>query len=88
MEYTIIVASSAAEPASVQLHCAVCGMRHGEYFRDNKKHAVTFYDDLSKNTLRPTRNLTFVASSTRPRSFPWRRLLSSLALAGTRREVE
>src|ERR1700675_851916 len=49
MEYTIIVASSAAEPASVQYIApyAACAIR--EYFRDNRKHAVTFYDDLSKH---------------------------------------
>jgi F-type H+/Na+-transporting ATPase subunit alpha len=49
MEYTIIVASSAAEPASVQYVAPYAACAMGEYFRDNKKHAVTFYDDLSKH---------------------------------------
>ena len=49
MEYTIIVASSAAEPASVQYIAPYAACAMGEYFRDNKKHAVTFYDDLSKH---------------------------------------
>src|SRR5271169_1009566 len=49
MEYTIIVASSASEPASVQYIAPYAACAMGEYFRDNKKHAITFYDDLSKH---------------------------------------
>jgi F-type H+-transporting ATPase subunit alpha len=49
MDYTIIVASSAAEPASLQYIAPYAGCAMGEYFRDNKRHAVTFYDDLSKH---------------------------------------
>jgi F-type H+-transporting ATPase subunit alpha len=49
MEYTIIVASSAAEPASLQYIAPYAACAMGEYFRDTKRHAVTFYDDLSKH---------------------------------------
>ena len=49
MDYTIVVASSAAEPASVQYIAPYAACAMGEYFRDNKRHAVTFYDDLSKH---------------------------------------
>jgi len=49
MDYTIVVASSAAEPASQQYIAPYAACAMGEYFRDNKKHAVTFYDDLSKH---------------------------------------
>jgi F-type H+-transporting ATPase subunit alpha len=49
MDYTIIVASSAAEPASVQYIAPYAACAMGEYFRDDKRHAVTFYDDLSKH---------------------------------------
>src|ERR1700726_1146647 len=49
MDYTIIVASSASEPASVQYIAPYAACAMGEYFRDNKRHAVTFYDDLSKH---------------------------------------
>jgi F-type H+/Na+-transporting ATPase subunit alpha len=49
MDYTIIVASSASEPASVQYIAPYAACAIGEYFRDNKKHAITFYDDLSKH---------------------------------------
>jgi F-type H+/Na+-transporting ATPase subunit alpha len=49
MDYTIVVASSASEPASVQYIAPYAACAMGEYFRDNKRHAVTFYDDLSKH---------------------------------------
>ena len=49
IDYTIVVASSAAEPASLQYIAPYAACAMGEYFRDNKRHAVTFYDDLSKH---------------------------------------
>ena len=49
MDYTIIVASSAAEPATQQYIAPYAACAMGEYFRDSKRHAVTFYDDLSKH---------------------------------------
>jgi F-type H+-transporting ATPase subunit alpha len=49
MDYTIIVASSAAEPASLQYIAPYAACAMGEYFRDNKRHAIAFYDDLSKH---------------------------------------
>ncbi|HEY6464537.1 MAG TPA: F0F1 ATP synthase subunit alpha [Candidatus Acidoferrales bacterium] len=49
MEYTIVVAASAAEPATMQYIAPFAGCAMGEYFRDNKKHAICFYDDLSKH---------------------------------------
>jgi len=49
MDYTTVVASSAAEPASLQYIAPYAACAMGEYFRDNKRHAITFYDDLSKH---------------------------------------
>ena len=49
MEFTIVVASSAAEPASLQYIAPYAACAMGEYFRDCKRHAVVFYDDLSKH---------------------------------------
>jgi len=49
MDYTIVVASSAAEPASLQYIAPYAACAMGEYFRDSKRHAVVFYDDLSKH---------------------------------------
>ncbi len=49
MDYTTVVASSAAEPASLQYIAPYAACAMGEYFRDSKRHAITFYDDLSKH---------------------------------------
>jgi F-type H+-transporting ATPase subunit alpha len=48
MEHTIIVNSSASEPAPLQYIAPYTGCAIGEYFRDNGKHALIIYDDLSK----------------------------------------
>src|SRR5271169_738950 len=49
MEYSIVVVASAAEPATMQYIAPFAACAMGEYFRDTKRHAVTFYDDLSKH---------------------------------------
>jgi F-type H+/Na+-transporting ATPase subunit alpha len=49
MEHTIVVAASASEPASMQYIAPFSACAIGEYFRDTKRHAVCFYDDLSKH---------------------------------------
>ncbi len=49
MEYTIIVASSASDSAPLQYLAPYSGCAIGEYFRDNKRHALVIYDDLSKH---------------------------------------
>ncbi len=51
MEYTIIVASTASEPAPLQFLAPYTGCTMGEFFRDSGKHAVIFYDDLSKQAV-------------------------------------
>jgi F-type H+-transporting ATPase subunit alpha len=48
MEYTIVVAATANDPAPMQFLAPYSGCRMGEYFRDQGKHVVIFYDDLSK----------------------------------------
>lgn len=48
LEYTVIVASTAAESAPLQFMSAYTGVTIGEYFRDNGKHALIVYDDLTK----------------------------------------
>ncbi len=49
MDYTIVVVASATEPATMQYIAPFAACAMGEYFRDSKRHAVTFYDDLSKH---------------------------------------
>jgi F-type H+-transporting ATPase subunit alpha len=48
MEYTIIVSATASDPAPLQFIAPYTGCTIGEYFRDNGKHALIIYDDLSK----------------------------------------
>jgi F-type H+-transporting ATPase subunit alpha len=49
MEYTIVVNASASEAASLKFLAPYAGVTMGEYFRDNGKHALIVYDDLSKH---------------------------------------
>ena len=48
MDYTIVVKATASDPAAMQFLAPYSGAAMGEYFRDNGKHALTIYDDLSK----------------------------------------
>ncbi len=49
MEYSIVVAATASEPAPLQFLAPYAGCAMGEYFRDHGKHALIIYDDLSKH---------------------------------------
>jgi F-type H+/Na+-transporting ATPase subunit alpha len=49
MEYTIVVAATASDPAPMQYLAPYSGCAIGEYFRDSKRHALCVYDDLSKH---------------------------------------
>jgi F-type H+-transporting ATPase subunit alpha len=51
MDQSIIVATSAADPASLQYLAPYAGTAMGEWFRDNKQHALIIYDDLSKHAV-------------------------------------
>ena len=48
MEYTIVVKATASDPAAMQYLAPYSGAAMGEYFRDRGQHALTIYDDLSK----------------------------------------
>ena len=48
MDYTIVVAANASDPAPMQYIAPYAGASMGEYFRDNSKHALIVYDDLTK----------------------------------------
>jgi len=48
MDYTIVVKATASDPAAMQFLAPYTGAAIGEYFRDSGRHAVTIYDDLSK----------------------------------------
>src|SRR6266403_550268 len=51
LEYCIIVAATASDPAPMQFLAPFAGCTMGEYFRDNGMHAVIIYDDLSKQAV-------------------------------------
>jgi F-type H+-transporting ATPase subunit alpha len=51
MEYSIVVAATASEPAPLQFLAPYTGCTMGEYFRDNGMHALIVYDDLSKQAV-------------------------------------
>ncbi|MDP6263038.1 MAG: F0F1 ATP synthase subunit alpha, partial [Rhodospirillales bacterium] len=51
LDYSIVVAATASEPAPLQFLAPYAGCTMGEYFRDNGMHAVIFYDDLSKQAV-------------------------------------
>ncbi|MBR2608208.1 MAG: F0F1 ATP synthase subunit alpha [Bacteroidales bacterium] len=51
MEYTVVVASTAADPAALRYYAPFAGAAIGEYFRDTGRHALVVYDDLSKQAV-------------------------------------
>ena len=51
MDYTIVVAATAADPAALQFYAPFAGAAIGEYFRDTGHHALVVYDDLSKQAV-------------------------------------
>ncbi|OEU69052.1 MAG: F0F1 ATP synthase subunit alpha [Desulfuromonadales bacterium C00003093] len=51
MEYTVVVAATASDPAPLQYISPYTGVTIGEFFRDNGKHALIIYDDLSKQAV-------------------------------------
>src|SRR5438309_7006879 len=51
LDYSIVVAATASDPAPMQYLAPFSGCTMGEYFRDNGMHAVIFYDDLSKQAV-------------------------------------
>jgi len=51
MEYTTVIAASASDPAPLQFIAPYAGATLGEFFRDNGKHALVIYDDLSKQAV-------------------------------------
>lgn len=51
MDYTVVVAATAADPAALQYYAPFAGAAVGEYFRDTGRHALVVYDDLSKQAV-------------------------------------
>jgi len=51
MDYTTVVSATASDPAPMQFFAPYAGVTMGEYYRDNKMHALIVYDDLSKQAV-------------------------------------
>ena len=56
LDYTIVVAATAADPAALQYYAPFAGAAIGEYFRDTGRHALVIYDDLSKQVIKSHSN--------------------------------
>ena len=69
MEYSIVIAATASEPAPLQYLAPYTGCAMGEFFRDNGMHAVICYDDLSKQAV-AYRQMSLLLSSSGTRSLP------------------
>ena len=88
MDYTIVVAASATEPATMQYIAPFAACAMGEFFRDSKRHAVCFYDDLSKHA-QSYREISLLLRRPPGReAFPGDVFFLHSRLARTRGEVE
>ena len=88
LEYSIVVAATASDPAPMQYLAPFAGCTMGEYFRDNGMHAVIIYDDLSKQAVALPPDVAAAAPPAGPRSLSGRRVLPALAPARARRQDE
>ena len=77
MEYTTIVSAPASAPSPLQYLAPYSGTSMGEYFRDNGKHALIIYDDLTKHAWAYRQNVSTFQKTSRTRSVPRRCLLST-----------
>ena len=87
MEYTIVVAASASEPAPMQYIAPYAACAMGEYFRDTKRHALVIYDDLSKHAA-SYREISLLLRRPPGRGVSRRRFLSPFATARTRGQTQ
>ena len=88
LDYSIVVAATASDPAPMQFLAPFSGCAMGEYFRDNGMHAVIIYDDSVQAGRRLSPDVAAAAPPAGPRSLSGRRVLSALAPARARRQDE
>ena len=65
LEYSIIVAATASDPAPLQFLAPYSGCAMGEYFSDNGMHALIIYDDLSKQCCCLSTNVFIITKTSR-----------------------
>ena len=71
LDYSIIVAATASDPAPMQFLAPYSAASMGEYFRDNGMHAVIVYDDLSKQAVAYRQMSLLLSKTSRKRGLPW-----------------
>jgi F-type H+-transporting ATPase subunit alpha len=71
MKYSIVVAATASEAAPLQFLAPYSGATFGEYFRDNGKHAVIIYDDLSKQAVAYRQMSLLLRRPPGREAYPW-----------------
>ena len=88
MDYTIVVAASATEPATLQYIAPYAACAMGEFFRDSGRHAICFYDDLSKHA-QAYREISLLLRRPPGReAFPGDVFYLALAASGARRQTQ
>ena len=88
MEYTIVVAATASDPAPMQYLAPYSGCAMGEYFRDTGGHALCIYDDLSKHAAAYREISLLLRRPPGREAFPGRRVLSPQPPAGARGQAQ
>jgi F-type H+/Na+-transporting ATPase subunit alpha len=88
MDYTIVVAATASDPAPDAVHRPYAGCAMGEYFRDGGRHALCIYDDLSKHAAAYREISLLLRRPPGREAYPRRRLLSAQPPARARRQAE
>ena len=88
LEYSIIVAATASDPAPMQFLAPFSGCAMGEFFRDNGSHAVIIYDDLSKQAVAYRQMSLLLRRPPGREAYPGDVFYSALALAGARGQAQ
>ena len=88
LEYTIVVAATASEPAPLQFLAPFSGCAMGEWFRDNGMHALIIYDDLSKQAVAYRQMSLLLRRPPGREAYPGDVFYLHSAFAGTRGETE
>ena len=88
LEYSIVVAATASEPAPMQYLAPYAGCAMGEYFRDNGMHALMVYDDLSKQAVAYRQMSLLLRRPPGREAYPGDVFYLAQPVAGTRGEAE
>ena len=82
MDYTVVVSACASDPATMQYIAPFAGCSIGEYYRNQGKHALIIYDDLSKQAVAYRQVSLLLRAPPGPRGLSWRYFLQSLPVVG------